>query len=160
LRTVGFDVTVYSSLVKGVNMLKELTSEALLEHVQQHHPDERELELKTLEDTLAEERFRFDRYAHVLPAIRKLEAAGLGTFKVGRRTRPSRILWAKKPVDLTYGKVNGKKLDGVSPSNNNGELVEYPLPLRKGVMAKLWLPADLTSADATRASDFIKNLVV
>jgi hypothetical protein len=41
---------------------------------------------------------------------------------------------------------------------NRAAMVEYPLPLRPGVQARLWLPEDLTEKEAKRVARFAESL--
>ncbi len=44
--------------------------------------------------------------------------------------------------------------------DENGELIEYPFPIRSGVTARLQLPIDLTTAESQRLANFIASLAV
>lgn len=49
-------------------------------------------------------------------------------------------------------------LPGSPPADAGSELVEYPFPIRPGVIATLVLPADLKNRDLTRLNAFLRTL--
>ena len=44
--------------------------------------------------------------------------------------------------------------------DEGGPMISYPLPLRPGIVAKLTVPADLTDADVSRITAFLKMAVL
>ncbi len=46
------------------------------------------------------------------------------------------------------------------PFEQKGRVMDYPFPLREGVIAHLWLPADLKRADVKRLTAFMNTLVM
>jgi hypothetical protein len=43
---------------------------------------------------------------------------------------------------------------------DNGELIDYPFPIRSGMTVRLQLPVDLTTAESQRLANFIASLAV
>jgi hypothetical protein len=47
-----------------------------------------------------------------------------------------------------------------SSIGSNGQLIEYPFPIRVGVTARISLPSDLTAAEGKRLANFIGSLAI
>ena len=108
---------------------------------------------------------------HLRGALRAGEAAGHGSFIVGRRGYPTRFAWAKAPATKAPAKAKAKpKTEAapaeapapapvaapVVPSSTKG--VRHTLNLRPGVTVHIDLPADLTSREAVRLAHWVQAL--
>jgi hypothetical protein len=123
-------------------------------HVVRHFGDAWELSVDDLEKSLRAEKHDVDR-GFVIAFFKELVGRKLGSFYTGRRGRPTRLSWNKKPKEVNPDLV---LMNGARPADP--QILEHPFPLRPGVTARLFLPQDLTAADAARLIDFVKLLTV
>ena len=125
------------------------------DHILRHYPDKGWVSVNELEKSLALEKQGTDR-ATVVAFLKSCEEKGLGWFRNGRRGHPSRILWNKKPHEV------GADVPFDTPANGGRGLpvrtVSVEVPVRPGVVAKLAVPEDLSSAEADRIIEFVKRL--
>lgn len=76
---------------------------------------------------------------------------------------------AKSSATPTASKSKSKRKSTATPETNGhgtptGDipegLVEYPFPVRPGVFAKLWLPADLRSHEVRRLAGYLESIAM
>jgi len=106
----------------------------------------------------------------VVRFFKALEQAGCGRFIEGRRGKRSRFSWEVSLVDIgriargdqekaeSLKEDNFNDLIDESPQNHSENFIEHTYYLRTDNKITLRLPIDLTSAEITRLSDFIKTL--
>lgn len=108
---------------------------------------------------------------HLRGALRAGEAAGHGSFIVGRRGYPTRFAWSKVPAGKASAKATAPAEAApavaaapppapvaapAAPSSTGG--VRHTLNLRPGVTVHIELPADLTSREAVRLAHWVQAL--
>jgi hypothetical protein len=101
----------------------------------------------------------------IIQAFQEFERIRCGTFIVGRKGRPSRFRWSVGLPSLGRA-ASGEDvpLETISEEERKaaelpeGELETHPFLLRPNMKVELALPADLSSAEASRLADFIKAL--
>lgn len=86
-----------------------------------------------------------------------VETGDVPTFKTaGTKAAPGK---SSGTGSVPNGKKSKSMPAAATPlSEPTAELVEFPFPLRGGVMAKLHLPARLDAEDVTRISQFVRTL--
>jgi hypothetical protein len=99
----------------------------------------------------------------LIEVFRNLEAAGCGTFVLGRRGRPSRFRWQVDLVSVGRAAAGeGKQIEDISDDAVEEETGEQTLThlfqLRPDQQVSLELPRDLTPREASRLADFIRTL--
>jgi hypothetical protein len=124
------------------------------------------LDVRTLDVESALARFQHLKKRDYVPAV-------LDTYK--RRFRlavASYLAYLEDPGGWTSGIVERpsrrerKELPAASGTAEGGEslpatgFVEFPFPLRKGQIARLLLPRDLTAAEVRRLTAFMNTLVI
>jgi hypothetical protein len=70
------------------------------------------------------------------------------------RTRPPAA------PDRTRGRSNGAPPGPTLPPPASSGMIQYPFPIREGVIASLTLPTDLRRAEARRLASFLESLAV
>lgn len=109
---------------------------------------QREAGGETLLKTLSS-RFSMVPHAQLVATLRKLTATGAGRFVVGRRGQKSRFVWASdtavQPVD-----ESGIQSPKTASVNSSPDMLEYKFPVRPGVLARLFLPDDITVGEVDR----------
>jgi hypothetical protein len=80
-----------------------------------------------------------------------------GSWKASTQERPTTSQRKDRPAPRQQPTSQVAALESRAPGSNS---VEYPFPLRAGVMARLVLPRDLTREDVSRLSAFMSMLVV
>jgi hypothetical protein len=84
--------------------------------------------------------------------------ANPGSWKPGAREKSTPSQRSERPPKH---QPTASAVAAVAVSHNaSPDAVEYPFPLRPGIMARLILPRDLTKDDVTRLSAFMAMLVV
>jgi hypothetical protein len=92
-----------------------------------------------------------ERFGDIVPALRLLSKEGKGRFVLGRRGASTRFICTPAVVERRAkgGTSTRESSPGSSP------LKQYEFPVRRGIIADLRLPHDLTKAEAERLSRFI-----
>jgi hypothetical protein len=130
------------------------TPQSLWNHVIWKYPDASATSVDELEKSL-----RADGKPHgrtsIIETLKEFEKLKLGDFRNGRRGRPSRILWNKRPRDLapTFGASQPEP----KPSTR---MTEHEIQLRAGVIARVAIPVDISAAEAERLCSFIRLLPI
>lgn len=124
----------------------------LWDHIRRQYGDRTTLSVDDLEETMTAEKHKMDR-SEMVWHLKDLAESGMGTFRNGRRGRPSRIMWKRKPSLSTLPTVENAQAMDDTP-----KMLDYPLVIRPGVEARITLPHDLTSAEAKRVSQFVESL--
>ncbi len=81
----------------------------------------------------------------------------------GSGSRPARTSSGDKPRPATKGATPASRVSAIADQagdNQAAELVQYPFPLRNGVMAYLSLPRDLRRSEAQRIAAFVASLSI
>ena len=110
---------------------------------------------------------------HLRGALRAGEAAGHGSFIVGRRGYPTRFAWSKVPASKAPAKAKVAAPAEAPPAaaakpapapvaapaapSSTGD-VRHTLNLRPGVTVHIELPADLTAREAVRLAHWVQAL--
>jgi hypothetical protein len=99
----------------------------------------------------------------LIEVFRNLEAAGCGTFVVGRRGQPSRFAWQVGLVSVGQAAAGkGEHIEDISgdavEEETGEQTLEHRFQLRPDQQVRLELPRDLTSREASRLADFIRTL--
>jgi hypothetical protein len=119
-------------------------------------------------------------HGQIIALMRRLDALGAGTFKVGRRTAKTRIEWdysvrslgaAAKGAGGQPTKIDPTQLDeeaeadtaeneelGSDPGESEDEWITHSFQLRADLRLTIKLPVDLTSKEADRLSGFIRQV--
>jgi hypothetical protein len=94
--------------------------------------------------------------------FRRLEELGCGNFVVGRRGSESRFRWSVGFIDVGQAAAGETEeidttapLDAVDPAD---DLLEHKFLLRKDLHVPIRLPADLTTAEASRLAAYVQTL--
>lgn len=121
-----------------------------------------------------------DRYADRFARLRatKYKAASLKVYQARFRNAIDMFLkWRANPAEWKYtaerpykerqkskqaGTPNGSTTSAVNTTNGQEppgvHMIDYPYPLRKGLLVTLRLPADLTRQEATRLQAYVSSL--
>lgn len=103
----------------------------------------------------------------IIRVFQELEAIGCGSFVVGRKGHGSRFEWtvglpsvgkAAAGEDLPVEAISDEERQEEAAQVPEGERKLYTFPLRPNMDVRLELPLDLSLAEASRLSDFIKSL--
>lgn len=124
------------------------------------------VELDWLEAEISDAR-RFN----IVAALKELEAAGAGTFVVGRRGRKSHFVWdasalaasapaAALPQPATAGPSQGTPRNGEREARQLPPLLtlHHVFHLRPGLVTTVDLPADITKAEVERLCGFLHSI--
>jgi hypothetical protein len=103
--------------------------------------------------------------ADIIAVFRELEAAGCGSFKAGRKGWVSRFEWAVSFVSVGRAAAGETEQIEQIPEDERTEedgaaLVRHQFRLRADASVSFDLPANLSSAEASRLADFIKTLPI
>jgi len=108
--------------------------------------------------------------AEVIDVLRKLDEYGCGSFIAGRKGHPTRFEWQYDLVSVGKAAAGGTQgVDEIQPvdddEDGDGEVtstpegaIEHKYQLRPDWQVEITLPADLTTREAARLSEFIKTL--
>jgi len=103
----------------------------------------------------------------IIGVFQELASIGCGSFVVGRKGHASRFQWtvglpsvgkAAAGEDLPVEVISEEERQEEAAQAPEGERKLYSFPLRPNLDVRLELPLDLSSAEASRLSDFIKSL--
>jgi hypothetical protein len=98
---------------------------------------------------------------HYLKYLEAPTAFRTGQPKVARTTTSGKPRTGEPAAAVTGGKSNGRASSTPSAElTAPGDLVQYPFPLRSGLMAYLSLPRDLRRSEAQRIAAFVASLAV
>jgi len=128
--------------------------DAFWNHIAKRFGDARETSVDVLEKSLRAEYRDVDR-GYVIAALKALAKLGLGTFKTGRRGKPSRMTWVDKPRNIGPGFGIDR-----SASESIPRTVEHEIALRPDVFAKIRIPSDITPAEAARICEFLRLIPI
>jgi hypothetical protein len=136
-------------------------------------PDTPDLDLRALDaddfmnrfDTLAGQKYSPDslrayrnRFNRGLELYRQYLEVGAANFRPPAGRAPARR--RSEPGGNGRSAAKPKSADaGVAPPPSTPNLIDYPFPLRSGVMAHLYLPSRLDKDDADRMSAYLRALV-
>lgn len=108
--------------------------------------------------------------AEVINVLRKLDEYGCGKFIAGRKGHPTRFEWQYDLVSVGKAAAGGtQSIEEIQPvdddEDGDGEVmptpegaIEHKYQLRADWQVEITLPADLTTREAARLSEFIKTL--
>jgi hypothetical protein len=140
----------------------DVQAKALFDHFASRERNRKSTTVDRLISKLAEEGGEMAR-GDVIRVLQRLEELGCGRFVAGRKGHPSRFEWAVGLVDV--GRVAaGEPVVQIeaAPANEveepSDDLLEHNFRLRRDMSVPLRLPADLTSAEASRLAAFIQTL--
>lgn len=171
-------VTQDESGIGDVHALRHLyavnpSARFLLDHAATRRNHVRTMSVDTLIETLRRESGVVVGRSELIDALRHLERCGVGQFKVGRRGQPSRFEW---DVDIgTVGRAAVGSRDeehepriverapigsegGNTTPQSSDQAIHHTYQLRPNFVVSIDLPANLTSREAGRISDFVKTL--
>ncbi|MGH7471236.1 MAG: hypothetical protein ACRENP_25080 [Longimicrobiales bacterium] len=137
--------------------MTETDRQLIWNHIQRVHGDQHVLTVDELNGSLRKERQAFERSDLIL-LLKQFGKDGLGRFLTGRRGKRSRMNWNRKPRELTATKVSFMAPNPSRAGSGVVTMLESSVPLRPGVIAKVFLPADLSSAEANRVAQVVQQL--
>lgn len=103
----------------------------------------------------------------IVDLFKALEEAGCGTFKIGRRGKPSRFEWSVGLTDvgrsaagehIKVEAITQAEQEDLDEDANSEEMVEHRYRLRADLELCIPLPSDLTPSEAGRVADFVRTL--
>jgi hypothetical protein len=109
-------------------------------------------------DSLETYKSRFRKAIQMYTAFLEGGAQALKGIIKERDRRPPEAKRATNGEGRARQKIDTAEVDAASPATT--KLINYPFPLRGGVMAYLQLPADLSKADAQRLAAHIDTLAI
>lgn len=148
--------------VEGLRRLysENAVARSFLDHAAQRERDWSETSVDRALTILNEQNVEATR-GDVVALFRQLEQLGCGQFVVGRRGRPSRIVWSASIVSVGRAAVGEEQVVAELPptvSPPGGESLTHIFHLRLDVEVTIDLPADLTPHEAERLAAFIRTL--
>jgi len=90
--------------------------------------------------------------------MKQLDEFGAGRFVVGRRTKPSRFVWAVGLEMPNFDVPVQKKFDHDVKTAGTSRMLEHEFHVRPGVVARFILPADLSRLEAERLSQLLQAI--
>ena len=110
--------------------------------------------------------------ADVIGVLRKLDELGCGDFRTGRKGHPTRFEWKYDLVSVGKAAAGGTQaVEEIQPTadQDNGDeeaavktipegSIQHTFQLRPGWQIEITLPADLSTREAGRLSEFVKTL--
>ena len=100
--------------------------------------------------------------SEIINVLKRLDEFGFGHFLVGRRGAASRFEWdvsLRSVGKAALGKGNVEPVSAEPDEEDEPETIRHEYRLRPDFTAQIELPADLTSREATRLTDFMKTLL-
>ena len=140
---------------------KNKVAQAMLDYFAKRTYDATETKVDRIIHTLTKDGTEISR-GQILEVFKELERMGCGNFVTGRRGWPSRFVWDVGIVSL--GKMAGGESAELQTNvvtatgEEQAETLMHSFHLRPDLEVKIELPADLTSAEASRLSEFIKAI--
>jgi hypothetical protein len=99
-------------------------------------------------------------YADAREVLRKLSEIGCGSFVLGRRDWPTRLVWTVNAINC--GKAaRGELADLSEPTSEDAvpaDMHEHSFVLRDDLTVTLRLPKDLTEKEAARLARFVEAI--
>lgn len=105
--------------------------------------------------------------------LRAFAENGCGEFRVGRRRKPSRLVWLHSAIEVArdacgggagpqgHGATSPPVAQAIRPNvatNTAIHMIEQRVRIRPGVEAVLQIPEDLTQAEAEKLAGIVTNL--
>ncbi len=144
----------------------------ILDYFAQRTNNAKVTKVLTLEDRLRRAGHTISR-RDVVACLKQMAEAGCGRFITGRRGQPSRLEWAVQST--AAGKVASGEdyslalLDDAAPSmeellgedgddDSATKMLQHSFRLRPTLEVSLFLPGDLSAAEASRLADYVRTL--
>lgn len=136
-------------------------AKAMMDHFASRERNRRTTTIDRLLSNLGNEGIALSR-GDVIRVLQGLEKLGCGHFIAGRKGHPSRFEWSVGLVDVGRAAAGeAVEIEPVSLDESEepaDDLLEHHFRLRKDLDVPFRLPADLSTAEATRLAAFIQTL--